>query len=123
MDAQGKLIVISDIPGLGAVMVTQEVITEIAAIAATDVKGVASLYGGITRDLVSKVGSKKLSKSVQIELEEDKVNINMAINVMMNEDLMNVSKNVQDKVKQTVQDMTCMDVGCVNVNIANIDND
>ena len=43
---------------IGEVKIADEVITVIAAIAATDTKGVAKLYGNITNDLVSKLISK-----------------------------------------------------------------
>ena len=46
----------------GQVQISNEVVTIIAGLAATEVKGVASMVGNITNELVSKLGIKNLSK-------------------------------------------------------------
>ena len=47
-----------------------EVVAIIAGLAATEVKGVASMAGNITNELVSKLGIKNLSKGVKIASRE-----------------------------------------------------
>ena len=44
----------------GDVKIADDVIAIIAALAATEVSGVARMYGNITNELVSKLGMKKL---------------------------------------------------------------
>ena len=53
---------VSSIDGMGQVQISNEVVTIIAGLAATEVKGVASMVGNITNELVSKLGIKNLSK-------------------------------------------------------------
>ena len=48
--------------GLGEVQIAEEVITIIAGLAATEVEGVCSMGGNITKELVSRLGMKNLSK-------------------------------------------------------------
>lgn len=46
---------IQDVGGIGEVKIADEVVTIIAALAATEVEGVASMGGNITNELVSKL--------------------------------------------------------------------
>jgi uncharacterized alkaline shock family protein YloU len=46
--------------------------------------------------------------------------IDLSIVLKMNENLIQISKKVQDKVKTTVENMTGMEVANVNVNISNV---
>ena len=63
----------------GQVQISNEVVTIIAGLAATEVKGVASMVGNITNELVSKLGIKNLSKGVKIAIENDAVNVDLGI--------------------------------------------
>ena len=54
--------------GLGEVQIAEEVITIIAGLAATEVEGVCSMGGNITKELVSRLGMKNLSKGVLVVL-------------------------------------------------------
>ena len=47
---------------VGEVEINDDVIAVIAAVAAMEVEGVASMAGNITADIVAKLGMKKLSK-------------------------------------------------------------
>ena len=53
---------------IGEVQIADEVVAIIAGLAATEVKGVASMYGNITNELVAKLGMKNLSKGVKLRL-------------------------------------------------------
>ena len=52
---------IQDIGGTGQVSIADDVVTMVAALAATEVEGVASLAGNITNEIVSRQGVKSLS--------------------------------------------------------------
>ena len=47
---------------LGEVKIADEVVAIIAALAATEVEGVASMAGNITNEVIGKLGIKNLSK-------------------------------------------------------------
>ena len=66
---------------IGEVQIADEVVAIIAGLAATEVKGVASMYGNITNELVAKLGMKNLSKGVKIEVSDGKVSVDLAINM------------------------------------------
>ena len=55
---------IQDDSSMGEVKIADEVVAIIAALAATEVEGVASMAGNITNELISRLGMKNLSKGV-----------------------------------------------------------
>ena len=108
--------------GLGEVQIAEEVITIIAGLAATEVEGVCSMGGNITKELVSRLGMKNLSKGVRVEVtEEGKIEVFVTINIAYGYAIPAVSGNVQEKVKAAIENMTGLEVSGVNVRIAAVD--
>ena len=107
---------------LGEVQIAEEVITIIAGLAATEVEGVCSMGGNITKELVSRLGMKNLSKGVRVEVtEEGKIEVFVTINIAYGYAIPAVSGNVQEKVKAAIENMTGLEVSGVNVRIADVD--
>lgn len=115
---------INDIGNIGEVQIADDVVATIAGLAATEVEGVASMYGNITNEIAGKLGMKNLSKGVSIVVEEGKVFISLDVTVFYGCAVKEVAKNIQQKVKTTVENMTGLTVATVDVKIAevNIDN-
>ena len=108
--------------GLGEVQIAEEVITIIAGLAATEVEGVCSMGGNITKELVSRLGMKNLSKGVRVEVtEEGKIEVFVTINIAYGYAIPAVSGNEQEKVKAAIENMTGLEVSGVNVRIADVD--
>lgn len=108
--------------GLGEVQIAEEVITIIAGLAGTEVEGVCSMGGNITKELVSRLGMKNLSKGVRVEVtEEGKIEVFVTINIAYGYAIPAVSGNVQEKVKAAIENMTGLEVSGVNVRIADVD--
>ena len=108
--------------GLGEVQIAEVVITIIAGLAATEVEGVCSMGGNITKELVSRLGMKNLSKGVRVEVtEEGKIEVFVTINIAYGYAIPAVSGNVQEKVKAAIENMTGLEVSGVNVRIADVD--
>lgn len=105
----------------GHVQVTDEVIAIIAGLTATEVDGVASMAGNITKDIISKLGMKSLSKGVRIETQDKSVVVLMALKIAYGYSLPEVSAAVQSKVKTAIENMTGLDVAAVNIRIADVD--
>lgn len=106
---------------IGVVQIADDVVAIIAGLATTEVKGVASMAGNITKELVSKLGKKNLSKGVKVEVTDDTVVVYVAINIEYGYNVPEVSKKVQDKVKVAIENMTGLNVAEVNVSIAGVD--
>lgn len=106
--------------GIGEVVISEEVIATIAALAAVEVKGVVSMVGTMPNEIVERLGMKKLSKGVKIELVEDAVSIDLALNISDNAVIPDLSEEVQAKVKGAVETMTGYPVESVNIRVASV---
>lgn len=106
---------------VGEVEINDDVIAVIAAVAAMEVEGVASMAGNITADIVAKLGMKKLSKGVKVTVSENSMVIDLSLNLEYGTNILEASKAVQSKVKSSVENMTGLNVDVVNVNIASVE--
>ena len=106
---------------MGQVQIADEVVAIIAGLAATEVEGVASMAGNITNELVSKLGMKNLSKGVKVDILENIVCVDLALNIEYGYNILETSKTVQEKVKAAIENMTGLVVSDVNVRIASVE--
>ena len=65
----------------GEVVIADEVVAVIAGLAAMEVEGVATMAGDATRELISKIGKKSLSKGVRVDILEGVVTVALALNI------------------------------------------
>ena len=105
----------------GEIIVADEVIAVITGLAAMEVEGVASMAGNATRELISKIGIKSLSKGVKVDVLEDVVTVDATLNLKYGYNVKDVSVKVQEKVKVAIENMTGLKVADVNVRVAGID--
>ena len=105
---------------LGDIQIADDVIAIIAGLAATEVEGVAKMYGNITNELVSKLGMKNLSKGVKVIVNPEDVQVDLSLELKYGYSVMEVSKVVQEKVKQAIETMTGLEVSEVRVRIAGV---
>ena len=112
---------IQDVGGIGEVKIADEVVTIIAALAATEVEGVASMGGNITNELVSKLGMKNLSKGVKVEIVDSVVSVDLTLNIEYGMNILETSKKVQEKVKAAIENMTGLEVADVNIRVAGVE--
>lgn len=107
--------------GGGVIQIANDVISDIAALAVMEVDGVARLTGNITRELITKLGRKSLSKGIRLNFTENELTVDVSLEVRFGYNIVEVSKNVQERVKSNVSTMTGLSVGAVNVRISGID--
>lgn len=104
----------------GEVQIADEVVAIIAGMAATEVKGVASMAGNIKNELVAKMGMKTLSKGVKVEVTDTDVKVDLTLNVAFEANILEVTGIVQEKVKAAIESMTGMKVSEVNIRVAGV---
>lgn len=105
---------------IGEVQIASEVVTAIAGISASEVEGIQSMSGGGFNDIAGKFGVKNHSKGVKVEIDGDKVELDVAVNVRFGYSIPKVSEKIQDKVSQAINSMTGLEVTKVNVRVAGI---
>lgn len=106
---------------MGIVKISDEVVGVISGLAATEIKGIvgmsANLVGGITQILT---GKKNLSKGVKVNVGENSAAIDLFVVVEYGVKILDVSKQVQENVKKTVETMTGLVVSAVNIHVQNV---
>ena len=106
---------------LGEVKIADEVVAIIAGLAAMEVDGVASMSGNATRELISKLGMKSLSKGVKVDVLEGIVTVSLKLNLKYGDNVMDICQKVQEKVKAAIENMTGLTGADVNIRIAGVD--
>ena len=86
--------------------IENEVVAIIAGLAATEVKGVAGMSGGIAGGFAEMLGRKNLTKGVEIETENNKVKLDIFIIVDYGVSIPEVTDNIRNNVKEAIKQMT-----------------
>ena len=95
---------------LGEVKIADEVVAVIAGLATTETDGVASMAGDISGDIISRLSMKKLVKGVKVEVIENHVIVDVAINVLYDTNIPSVSQKIQDKVKLAIENLSLIHI-------------
>ena len=106
---------------LGEIKIADEVVAIIAGLAATEVDGVSSMTGNATRELVSKLGMKSLSKGVKVDVLDGIVTVSLVLNLKYGYNIKDTTQKVQEKVKAAIENMTGLEVADVNIRVAGVD--
>ena len=115
-----KNLVLREDESIGTVQIADDVVAMIASLAATEVDGVSAMAGNVTNELMSKVGVKSLTKGIMIEIMDNEVKVDVAINIAYGYSIPEVSAKVQDKVKAAIENMTGLTCSDVNIRIAGV---
>lgn len=104
----------------GTVKIADDVVAMIAALAAMEVDGVASMAGNLTNELLCRVGVRGLSKGSKVEVSGKKVKVGLAVTMEYGYNIPATCQRVQAKVKSAIENMTGLEVLDVNIRIAGI---
>ncbi|AHM56491.1 hypothetical protein EAL2_c11960 [Peptoclostridium acidaminophilum DSM 3953] len=104
----------------GQIKISEDVISTIASLAASEIEGVAEMSGSITGDIIEILGKKNLGKGVKVVVEENKVYIDLFILAEHGVVIPDVAWKVQENVKNAVENMTGLDVKQVNLHVQGI---
>jgi uncharacterized alkaline shock family protein YloU len=105
---------------VGTVKIASDVVTVIASIAATEVKGVAGMSGGITNEIVEKFGVKSTGKGIKVQVGETEASIDLYLIIDYGFRIPDVAWEVQQNVKKAVETMTGLKVVEVNIHVQGI---
>ena len=106
----------------GVVKISDEVISVIAGIAAGEIEGITVCAQGVTSNITNKIfkGKKIPEKATKVQLEGAKANIDLSVAVEYGTKIKEAVEKVQENVKLTVEAMTGLVVGSVNVFVSDI---
>lgn len=105
----------------GSVMISEDVIAEIVAHAASEVEGVVSMNVKLGADIAEKIGKKTWGKGIKIVvLEDNSVSINCNISVSYGGNVVDIAKNAQTAIINALESMAAIRIESVNVNVSGI---
>ena len=113
-------VVLKDEESVGSVQIADDVVAMIASLATTEIEGVSAMAGNITNELMSKVGMKKLTKGVKVDVLENNVTVDLAVTMEYGYNIPATCQKVQNKVKSAIENMTGLTCTDVNIRIAGI---
>lgn len=105
---------------LGNINISEEVLSAIAAAAALEVEGVAGLGAVAGSDVSAMVSRKSLTKNIRLSMENDDVCVGVAVLVKYGHVIPDVAKEVQEAVKNAVENTSGLNVIGVNVTVAGV---
>lgn len=105
----------------GEIKINEDVIATIVAMALAEVRGIRPATGGsFIEELAEKFGKKPTPRGVKVEVEEGEVSVDLSLTVEYGMRIPNLVLEVQEKIKNTVEEMTGYKVREVNVTIQGI---
>lgn len=105
----------------GFIQIADDVVASIVGLAVTEVDGVSKLTGDITREIIAKLGKNNLSRGIRIDFSGEALKIDVSVEIKFGYNIVDVSKAVQEKVKQSLLTMTGLECSVVNVRVSSID--
>lgn len=105
---------------IGAVKISDEVVSVIANIAANEIDGVTGMSSGIVSGIAEKMGMKNMSKGIKVETGEEEAAIDLYLVIKYGFKIQEVCYKVQENVKMAVENMTGLKVVEVNVHVQGV---
>lgn len=110
----------SSVNEIGSVKIASDVVSLIASMAATEVKGVAGMSGGFTENITERFGMKSSGKGIRVQVGETETLIDLYLVIEYGVRIPEVAWEVQQNVKKAVETMTGLKVTEVNIHIQGI---
>lgn len=110
---------VTQVDELGNIHISEEVLAVIAAAAALEVEGVSSLASG-GKDIGDLLGKKNPARGIRVQVEEERVQVELTILVKYGYTIMNVAKAVQDAVATNIESMSGLSVQAVDINVGGV---
>jgi len=104
----------------GSIRIADEVVAIIAGLAASEVKGVAGMSGGIVGGITEFVGKKNPSKGVKVEVGEKEAAVDIFVIIEFGARIPEVAGEIQRSVKKAIETMTGLSVVEVNVHVQGV---
>lgn len=111
----------AEIKDRGTVRIADDVVAVIAAIAAEDTEGVASMSGGIVQGFARRVSGKNVHKGVSVQVGEVEAKVDLRVILEYGVKMDQVCRELQTRVSEAVETMTGLKVLEVNVKVEGVE--
>ncbi|GIP32918.1 Asp23/Gls24 family envelope stress response protein [Paenibacillus sp. J2TS4] len=104
----------------GNIRISDDVVATIAGLAALDTPGIAGMSGGISEGLAKRLSGKNLQRGVTVEVGELEAAIDLRIIVHYGSQIQVVCRELQENVRDSIENMTGLHVVEVNVKVEGV---
>ena len=104
----------------GSINISEDVISGMVRAAVAEVDGVAGLSNTAGSELAELIGLKTLPKGVKVQFVDEKIVVDTIVTVMYGFNIVEVAKQVQDKVMTAVQAATGIEQAEIHVHVSGI---
>jgi len=104
----------------GLIRISDDVVATIAGLAALETPGIAAMSGGISEGLAKRLSGKNVQKGVSVEVGQLEAAIDLRVIVHYGSKIQEVCQDLQYNVRESVQNMTGLNVVEVNVKVEGV---
>lgn len=104
----------------GLIRISDDVVATIAGLAALETPGIAAMSGGISEGLAKKLSGRNVQKGVSVEVGQLEAAIDLRVIVNYGSKIHEVCRDLQSNVKDTIINMTGLNVVEVNVKVEGV---
>jgi uncharacterized alkaline shock family protein YloU len=114
------VILMSEENQTGIIRISDDVVSTIAGLAALETPGVAAMSGGISEGLAKRLSGKNVQKGVSVEVGQVEAAIDLRVIVNYGSRIQDVCRDLQENVREAVENMTGLTVVEVNVKVEGV---
>ena len=104
----------------GTIRISDDVVATIAGLAAMETPGIAAMSGGMSEGLAKKLSGKNVQRGVTVEVGQVETAIDLRVIVNYGSTIQQVCRQLQENVKEAVENMTGLNVVEVNVKVEGV---
>lgn len=104
----------------GLIRISDDVVATIAGLAALETPGIAAMSGGISEGLAKRLSGKNVQKGVSVEVGQVEAAIDLRVIVNYGSKIQEVCRDLQENVRDAVENMTGLTVVEVNVKVEGV---
>ncbi|MCM3626340.1 Asp23/Gls24 family envelope stress response protein [Paenibacillus glycanilyticus] len=104
----------------GIIRISDDVVATIAGLAALETPGIAGMSGGISEGLAKRLSGKNVQKGVSVEVGQLEAAIDLRVIVHYGIPIQEVCRQLQLNVRESVENMTGLNVVEVNVKVEGV---
>jgi uncharacterized alkaline shock family protein YloU len=104
----------------GIIRISDDVVSTIAGLAALETSGIAAMSGGISEGLAKRLSGKNVQRGVSVEVGQLEAAIDLRVIVNYGSKIQEVCSELQQNVRDAVENMTGLSVVEVNVKVEGV---
>ena len=110
----------SEVIEAGIIRISDDVVATIAGLAAIETIGISAMSGGISEGLAKRLSGRNSQKGVSVEVGQVEAAIDLRVIVHYGSQIHNVCRDLQNNVRDAIENMTGLRVIEVNVKVEGV---